>query len=113
MAGDAHDAMPEVPSSPSKLTVTARLYQPLLSGPRSGRAYRRRGRVAPTMTETVIDPLPSETMQAPRAAVSLVIVTEPHTPPLHDTVTLLVCQAPQSAGPGEQLGWESEERLRG
>ena len=57
------------------------------------------------MTETVIDPLPSETVQGTAVpVVSLVIVTEPHTPPLQDTVTLLVCQALQSAGPGEQLG---------
>jgi len=56
------------------------------------------------MTETVIDPVPSDTVQGTDVAPSVVIVTEPQAPPLQDTVTLPVCHAPQSAGPGEQLG---------
>jgi hypothetical protein len=100
-----HPARPEVASSPETETATGRLYQPSLSGPRSGVALTAGGEESfRTITVEVTEPDPSDAVhETPVPPVSWVTVVAAHAWD-HDTVTFPVCQAPQSAGPGEQDG---------
>jgi hypothetical protein len=88
---------PEVASSPEIETETGLLYQPSLSGPRSGEALTAGGDASRrTITVEVTEPCASDAVHdTPVPLVSEEIVVGPHACD-HDTVTSPVCQAPQS-----------------
>jgi hypothetical protein len=98
--------MPEVASSPEIEIETGRLYQPSLSGPRSAEALTAGGEASRrTITVEVTEPDPSDHVhETPVPLVSWEMVTAAQGATPHETVTSPVCQAPQSAGPGEQDG---------
>ena len=110
--------MPEVPSDPENATESPWLYQPFASGPRSGAADTEGGEASRRTMSVTPDVSPEVLCHVHPTGVppvSLEIVTElqplatvtPAGGELQLTVTFDVCQAEQSAGPGEHppVGW--------
>ncbi|MCP9484670.1 MAG: hypothetical protein MSC30_02320 [Gaiellaceae bacterium MAG52_C11] len=111
--GLVHEAIPDVASLPVKATATERLYQSPESGGREGEPPVTCGGVASRLIETVLptNGAPYQTVHvkaAPVVSAETVLTLQPCvcvTPAVsyvHETVTSVRNQPPQSSGPGEQ-----------